>query len=40
MTALLRALAAVAVAAQHLAVVGRGAASFGPWGDVVGLHLF
>ena len=36
---LLRALAAVAVAAEHLAVGGDGAAAVAPRRDVVGLHL-
>ena len=36
---LLRAFAAVAVAAEHLAVVGDGAAAVAPRRDVVGLHL-
>ena len=34
-----RALAPVAVEAQHLAVGGAGFAAFAPGGDVVGFHL-
>ena len=36
---LFRAFAPVAVAAEHLAVGGDGAAAVAPWRDVVGLHL-
>ena len=37
---LLATFAAVAVAAEHLAVVGNGAAAFDPRRNMVGFHLF